>query len=109
MGVDVILVQVRQKGSSPKGRQLSILGVVSDNSDSFAKMCDSSGMPTLQRVDPYGSLILTAQQMDQFLTDVAALRKKERNAAHGPQLERIESFARRCADDASLELHLEGD
>ncbi|WP_217247191.1 hypothetical protein [Streptomyces sp. AC602_WCS936] len=109
MGVDVILVQVRQQGTSSKGRKIRVVDSVPDESDVFADLSESAGLPMLQRVDPYGSLILTAQQMEQFLLEIRELRSGCDRTPHSSQLERIDALAVRCAGDSSLELHLEGD
>ncbi|MHA5052719.1 hypothetical protein [Streptomyces sp. SD15] len=110
MGVDVVLVQINQKGTSPKGRRMEVLEIVPDGSDSFARMCEGSGTPMLQRVDPYRSLVLTAQQMEQFMQEIQLLRGRAAAPASDiSQLDQIAVLAERCAGDASLELHLEGD
>ncbi|MCX5186682.1 hypothetical protein [Streptomyces sp. NBC_00268] len=109
MGVDVILMQINQKGTSPKRRQMEVLGIVPDGSDSFARMCAESETPMLQRVDPYGSLVLTAQQMEQFVQEAGLLRGRTASTPNISQLEQIKILAERCMGDSSLELHLEGD
>ncbi|XKK63476.1 hypothetical protein HFP71_14165 [Streptomyces sp. ARC32] len=109
MGVDVVLVQVSKNGSSPRKRRVTVLEVISDCTDVFSGMCQESDTPMLQRVDPYGSLVLTAQQMDQFAQEVNLLSKRFKSASHTSRLEQITALAYRCMNDSSLELHLEGD
>ncbi|MFE0673491.1 hypothetical protein [Streptomyces sp. NPDC058867] len=109
MGVDVILARINKIGSSSRGRQITVLEIVPDGSDIFARMCEESNTPMLQRVDPYGSLVLTTQQMEQFAQEVQLLRKRFESTSQISQLEQIEALAFRCMSDSSLELHLEGD
>jgi hypothetical protein len=47
MGVDVVLKQVSQPGTSPKRRRLTQVDVVLDGSDLFARICESSDLPLL--------------------------------------------------------------
>ncbi|MFJ8021074.1 hypothetical protein [Streptomyces sp. NPDC096311] len=109
MGVDVILMQINQKGTSPKRRQMAVVEIVPDGADSFSRMCAESDTPMLQRVDPYGSLVLTAQQMEQFVQEVDLLRGRTESTSNIAQLDRIKTLAERCMGDSLLELHLEGD
>jgi hypothetical protein len=108
MGVDVVLKQVSQPGTSPKRRRLTQVDAVLDGSDLFARICDRSTLPMLSRVDPYGDLVLTAAELPQFIAEVDA----ERSRATGSERELltdIRRLAERCASEASMELHLEGD
>ena len=70
MGVDVVLKQVSQPGTSPKRRRLTQVDVVPDGDDVFARICARSKLPMLSRVDPYGDVILTAAEMPQFIAEV---------------------------------------
>lgn len=74
MGVDVVLTQVSQPGTSPKRRRLTQLDVVPDPADVFATICQRSTLPLLRRVDPYRDLILTSAEMPQFLDEVQTER-----------------------------------
>jgi hypothetical protein len=109
MGVDVVLKQVSQPGTSPKRRRLTQVDVVPDGDDVFALICARSKLPMLSRVDPYGDLILTAAEMPQFIAEVT----EELGLAGAPsELEFLASarrLAEQCASEPSTELHLEGD
>jgi hypothetical protein len=70
MGVDVLLKQVSQTGTSSKRRRLTQLDVVPDGDDVFARVCAHSKLPLLSRVDPYGDLLLTVLEMPQFIAEV---------------------------------------
>ncbi|MEU6367601.1 hypothetical protein ABZ876_18125 [Streptomyces sp. NPDC046931] len=109
MGVDVVLKQVSQPGTSPKRRRLQQVDAVLDGSDVFARICESSNLPMLNRVDPYGTLILTAQDMPQFLSEVDAVTSSVDRGTDRDILTAIRSLAQQCAAEASMELHLEGD
>ncbi|WP_225811037.1 hypothetical protein [Streptomyces spinosus] len=109
MGVDVVLKQVEGRGSSPKRRRLAQVDAVLDGSDLFAHICESSNLPMLNRVDPYGTLILTPQDMPQFISEVDAERSSAEGDAERDILTAVRGLAERCADEVSMELHLEGD
>ena len=70
MGVDVVLTQVSQPGTSSKRRRLTQVDVVPDGDDVFARICVRSQLPMLSRVDPYGDLVLTTSEMPQLLAEV---------------------------------------
>ncbi|GGJ46837.1 hypothetical protein [Streptomyces brasiliensis] len=105
MGVDVVLKRVSRAGTSPKRRRLTQVDVVPDGSDVFAGICGRSGRPLLGRVDPYGTLVLTARDMPHF----DAERGGAVGAAERDVLDGVRGLADRCAVDATPELHLEGD
>ncbi|MFJ9585489.1 hypothetical protein [Streptomyces acidicola] len=109
MGVDVLLMQVHRKGTSPKHHHRSVLDSVPDYSDIFAELCENSGKPMLSRVDRYGSLLLTSLDMPQFIAEVDGLRSSVESAEQAAILDEIGGLARRCGEGGNLELHLEGD
>jgi hypothetical protein len=109
MGVDVVLKQVSQPGTSPKRRRLTQVDVVLDGSDLFARICESSDLPLLNRVDPYGTLILTGAEMPQFIAEVDTVRGLVDGESEREILTDIRRLAERRASEASMELHLEGD
>ncbi|WP_455352745.1 hypothetical protein [Streptomyces sp. SYSU K217416] len=109
MGVDVVLMQVHQPGTSPKRRQRQQVDVVLDGADTFARLCEKSQKPMLGRVDPYGTLTLTVEDMPQFISELESLRESVGVASHKSLLESICHLARRCLDDPTLEISLEGD
>ncbi|MEN3535848.1 hypothetical protein AAH991_12095 [Microbispora sp. ZYX-F-249] len=71
MGVDVVLMRVEQRGTSPKRRTLAPVAVAPDPEEVFvrlvARVRGRGTHPMLERVDPYGSLILSPAEMPQFL------------------------------------------
>lgn len=81
MGVDVTLMQVTQRGTSPKGRRLSPLAAVVDRDDVIVWAFRDSGRPMLARVDPYGDLILSRAEMDQFIAEAESLASGTDEAA----------------------------
>ncbi|MEG8281213.1 MULTISPECIES: hypothetical protein [unclassified Streptomyces] len=85
------------------------MDAVLDGSDLFARICESSNLPMLNRVDPYGTLILTSQDMPQFLSEVDVERSSVDGDSERNILTAIRGLAERCADEVSMELHLEGD
>jgi hypothetical protein len=109
MGVDVVLKQVSQPGTSSRRRWLTQVDVVPDRDDVFGRICARSKLPMLRRVDPYGDLILTAVEMQQFIAEVneelgIASTDPEREVLAG-----VRCLAERCAAEMSTELYLEGD
>ncbi|MFI2435550.1 hypothetical protein [Streptomyces sp. NPDC018693] len=109
MGVDVVLQRVERRGTSPRRRRLTQVEVVPDGSGLFARICGSVGTPLLNRVDPYGDLVLTTAEMPQFLSEIDAARAVARTDTERRLLADIRALAERCAQDTSTELHLQGD
>lgn len=109
LGIDVVLVQVTQRGTSPRKRRLTRVESVQDGADLFAGLCVNSSLPMLNRMDPYRTQILTSADMPQFISEVEATRALVKGQQEGDVLEKIRELAERCAEAASLELHLQGD
>ncbi|MGW6362144.1 hypothetical protein ACWFR5_45005 [Streptomyces sp. NPDC055092] len=109
MGVDVVLMQVTQRGTSPKKRRLTPVDLVQDGGDVFAGLCVNSSLPMLNRVDPYRTRILTSTDMPQFVFEVDATRDLVTDQRERDILKKIRELAERCSATAGLELHLQGD
>ncbi|MEU0785651.1 hypothetical protein ABZ341_29215 [Streptomyces sp. NPDC006173] len=109
MGVHVSLVHVTQTGSSGKGRSLRHLESAGRSGDTFAGVCAGSGLPLLSRVDPYRSLILTAADMTQFVSEIETTRARCGDAKTVALLDDVRALALRCAAQPDLEIHLDGD
>ncbi|GAA5035720.1 hypothetical protein [Streptomyces siamensis] len=109
MGVDVVLMQVTHRGTSSKKRRLTTVAFVQDGADLFSGLCVNSRLPMLNRVDPYRTQILTSVDMPQFISEVDATRDLVKGQRERDILQKIRELAERCAEAASLELHLEGD
>jgi hypothetical protein len=108
MGVDVVLNQVSQPGTSPKRRRLTQLDVVPDGDDLFVRLCARSTLPMLSRVDPYADLVLTAAEMPQLLAELDT-ELGQAAPAERELLTAVRALAERCAAGPGLELHLQGD
>ncbi|WP_353944295.1 hypothetical protein ABII15_23675 [Streptomyces sp. HUAS MG91] len=105
----MLLMQVAQRGTSPKSRRLTMVDFVQDGADLFSTLCVNSSLPMLARVDPYRTRILTSADMPQFLSEIDATCDFVMGQEERDVLEKIRGLAERCAEAASLELHLEGD
>ena len=109
MGVDVVLKRVNQAGTSPKRRRLAQVDVVLDGDDLFDRLCRRSTLPMLSRVDPYSDLVLTPGEMPQLLAELTTELGQARSIRERSLILGVRALAERCATDAALELHLEGD
>lgn len=109
MGVDVALMRVEQQGSSPRRRRASQVDIVLDLHDKFAHLCESSALPMLSRVDPYGTLILSSSEMDQFITEIEVEFLRVEDPAVKEFLERVLRLARECQEQEAMQLRLDGD
>ncbi len=105
MGIDVALFQVISRGTSPRRRKLELLDVYVDRNEEFTRACAGSDLPMLTRVQPYGSLVLLSEEMEQFVEELRATAGLDRQGF----LEPILGLAERCALDPTTELHLDGD
>ncbi|MBR7831455.1 hypothetical protein KDK95_34475 [Actinospica sp. MGRD01-02] len=109
VGADVSLIRLHRSGSNPSRWRQEHLEVVLDSSDLFAELCGGCGLPMLERIDPYGSLMLSSAEMDQFVTELSGLRQREKARFSGELFDRIEQLARRCSADSDLQLRIDGD
>ncbi|EHR61984.1 hypothetical protein SaccyDRAFT_3147 [Saccharomonospora cyanea NA-134] len=109
MGVDVVLVRVERKGTSPKRRHARQVAVVLDTQDRFARLCVSSSLPMLSRADPYGTLVLTRQETNQFVSEVEAESVRSEDPELKDLLGEVLGLARCCEAQEGSELRLEGD
>jgi hypothetical protein len=108
MGIDVALMEVSQQGTSPRRRRVRQRAVVIDRDDFFVSICRGSGKPMLSRADPYGDLVLTQSEMDQFIAEIKSLIS-ESGVLNVDRLRQIVDLASKCRDDPNSELHLQGD
>ncbi|TCC04955.1 hypothetical protein [Kribbella soli] len=109
MGVDVVLNEVSQQGTSSRRRRLTQLDVVPDPDEVFVRVCARSSLPLLGRVDPYGDLVLTAVEMPQFVAELDQELAGTVTSAEREVLSAVRRLAERCATDACTELQLVGD
>jgi len=109
VGADVILVRLHRSGSNPSRWRQEHLEAVLDTRHLFAELWSGCGLPMLERIDPYGSLVLSSTEMDQFMVELSALRQREEARTSGELLDRIEQLALRCSDDSDLQLRIDGD
>ncbi|WP_431903047.1 hypothetical protein [Nonomuraea sp. bgisy101] len=63
----------------------------------------------LERVDPYGDLILTSEEIPQLLAELDYLTGLAETAGERDVLANMARLAAVCREDAALELHLVGD
>ncbi len=108
MGLDVVLMRVTQRGTSPKRRQRSPLAMVADEGDVLARAFPASGKPMLSRADPYRDLVLSPAEMDQFIEEARSLIAGADETCAG-RLRHVLELARRCRDEPDTELHFQGD
>jgi hypothetical protein len=109
MGVDVVLNEVSQPGTSSRRRRLTQLDVVPDPDEVFVRVCVRSSLPMLRRVDPYGDLVLTAVEMPQLVAELEQELAGSTTISEREVMSAVRRLAERCAAQPSTELHLEGD
>ncbi|WP_184579278.1 hypothetical protein [Lipingzhangella halophila] len=83
--------------------------VVPDKGDRFAHLCASSALPMLSRVDPYTTLVLTPQEMEQFIAEVGSELAREEDPEVAELLKDVLRLARKCTHQPRAEVRLEGD
>ena len=114
MGVDVVLMDVSRTGTGPRRRKATPAGAsLTDSGDVLVRFVDrvrgSGKAPMLERIDPYGDLILTPVEMPQLLEELARVRGLAVTDAQREILTRLERLAIRCGDDTATELRFQGD
>ncbi|WP_329328775.1 hypothetical protein [Streptomyces luteogriseus] len=107
--MDVTLVHVEQQGSSPRRRRTSQVDSVLDLHDKFARLCGSSMLPMLSRVDPYGTLILSSSEMDQFISEIEVEFLRVEDPVMKDFLKSALRLARECREEEEMKLRLDGD
>lgn len=103
MGIDITLWRVEKPGTSPRRWRRHRAATYIDSDESFARACASSGLPMLSRADPYGSLVLSGEEMEQFIAEVASLDIDPNVRTE------VLALARSCASLPEHELRLDGD
>jgi hypothetical protein len=113
VGLDVELVRIEQAGTSPRRRQTVELAVVADTRFRFAEAVERSqhkgSTPMLDRVDLYGTLELSWDEMPQFLAELDQLLVIALNDQEREVLEAVRHLGERCRDDRATALRLVGD
>lgn len=109
MGVDVVLVRVEQRGTGPKRRRVSHVDVVHDPQGTFSDLCEASALPMLSRVKPWGTLVLSSNEMDQFISEVETELAQLSDPGAGELLAGVLRLARECREQRMMQLHLDGD
>ncbi|WP_405684818.1 hypothetical protein OG204_09830 [Streptomyces sp. NBC_01387] len=80
-----------------------------DLHDKFARLCESSVLPMLSRVDPCGTLVLTSSEMDQFIAEVEVEFLQGKDPAMKEFLKGLLGLARECQEKEEMQLRLDGD
>lgn len=107
MGVDVV---VAVYGGNPRrtkrrDRDLQYIGVYNDTHEWFEDACDGTELPMLSRINQVGSLVLSREDMPQFMQEMWSLA----GGQSPPYLEPILELAELCARTEGSELRLDGD
>lgn len=79
MGADVVLMKVSRAGTSPRRRKVTpVRAWLTDSGDVLVRFVDRvrgcGQAPMLERIDPYGDLILSPVEMPQLLAELARVR-----------------------------------
>jgi hypothetical protein len=113
VGLDVELVRIEQVGTGPRRRQSVELAAVGDTRFRFAEAVGRAqhggSTPMLDRIDLYGTLELSYDEMAQFLDELSQLLVAAANDREREVLEAVQRLAERCRDDRDLALRLIGD
>lgn len=113
MGLDVELLRVEQAGTSPRRRRSVELATVGDTRSRFAEAIERAqhqgSTPMLDRIDLYGTLELSWDEMPQFLDELDQLLATAINDQEREVLEAVYRLGERCRADRNLALRLIGD
>ncbi|WP_406036859.1 hypothetical protein OG799_20805 [Micromonospora sp. NBC_00898] len=113
MGVDAVLYRLVRAGPG-RGRPSHVAaGVVADPDDvllDLLKRVRGGGRtPLLDRVDPLGELVVSAEAAPQLLAELRCLAEVARAPAEVDRVRRLALLARRCLTSRDVEIRFEGD
>jgi hypothetical protein len=113
VGLDVELFRIEQDGTSPRRRRSVELAAVGDTRFRFAEAVERAqhggSTPMLDRIDLYGTLELSWDEMPQFLGELDRLLGMAVDGGEREVLKAVYSLGERCRDDRNLGLRLVGD
>ncbi len=66
-------------------------------------------LPMLSRVDPYGTLILSSSEMDQFISEIEVEFLRVDDPSVREFLKSVLRLARECREKEEMRLRLDGD
>ena len=99
MGIDVNLQDERG----------AVIESLHDEKSLLNKLLPRENHSLLSGIDPYGDTIFNQLQMDQFLSELNELKKREMAPDQAKHLEKIETLALRCQRGVHLHLKFIGD
>jgi hypothetical protein len=113
VGLDVELIRIEQMGTSPRRRRSVELAAVGDTRFRFAEAVERAqhrgSTPMLDRIDLYGTLELSWDEMPQFLGELGQLLAVAVDDREREVLEAVQRLGERCREDRNLALRLVGD
>jgi hypothetical protein len=113
VGLDVELVQIEQVGTSPRRRKSVGVAAVGDTRFRFAEAVERAqhkgSTPMLDRIDVYGLLELSSDEMPQFLGELDQLLTAATSDQECEVLKAVHRLGERCRADRNLTLRLVGD
>ncbi|MFC7532339.1 hypothetical protein [Actinoplanes sp. GCM10030250] len=113
MGLDGELFAFEQQDTGPRRRRTIELAVVGDTRFRFAEAVERAqhrgSTPMLDRIDLYGTLELSSDEMPQFLSELEQMPAAAVDDGEHQLIEAVRSLAERCRDDRGLALRLVGD
>jgi hypothetical protein len=113
VGVDVELIRVAQRGTSPRRRRDTEVSVVGDSEDRLAailmRVQHRGRTPMLARVGLYHDLELVSDDMLQLLGELDQLLAEVQNRAERDMVVEVKRLAEWCRDDRQLRLRFLGD
>ncbi|MCM0678778.1 hypothetical protein NCC78_29490 [Micromonospora phytophila] len=113
MGVDVVLY--RAVGAGPgRGRVSYVPAEVLPDPDDvlldlIRRVRGGGRTPLLDRVDPVGLLVVSADRTPQLLAELRCLAEVARTNPEMTHVRRLDRLARRCRQDREMEIRFEGD
>jgi hypothetical protein len=113
MGIDVVLVEYSQRGTSPRRRSATTVKVVGDPDSVFANILDRvkprGQTPLVDRIYPYGTRELAYSDMPQFISELEGIDHSSLSEPERLVLAQVLSLAAECLPQPGFGLRLEGD
>ncbi|SCL33786.1 hypothetical protein GA0074692_3660 [Micromonospora pallida] len=113
MGLDVVLYRVVRSAGPARRASYVPVEVVDDSDDVLLRLLTrvrgGGRTPLLDRFDPTGELVVSAEQAPRLLAELRCLAEVAASPAETARIRNLAALIRRCMRGHDVEIRLEGD